>query len=188
MLSNDALSASCSTQSPPSPHCHYVIISSTPSLPLSSPFTEQAHNKTHSVTLCVFTPSLLAPDETPMLPQLAPVCRICDAWGGVWPAFWLSDLSCCGEGGNGAALSRSAGGGIRGSGYRGQAAKGWGFPLCLASHPEEKKNELNIRDRQLYSHLYKKTRNNMQSGGLLSLVLFVCFFQGAFADAAGKSR
>ncbi|MEQ2268381.1 hypothetical protein XENORESO_003562 [Xenotaenia resolanae] len=77
------LSASCSTQSPPSPLCHYVIISSTPSLPLSSPFTEQAHNKTHSVTLCVFTPSLLALDETAMPPQLAPVGHICDARSGV---------------------------------------------------------------------------------------------------------
>lgn len=87
VLNNDALCQLFNAGPPPSPLCHYVIISSTPSLPLSSPFTEQAHNKTHSVTLCVFTPSLLAPDETAMPPHLAPVCHICDAWGGVWPAF-----------------------------------------------------------------------------------------------------
>lgn len=87
-------SASCSTRVPPPfPLCHYVIISSTPSLPLSSPFTEQAHNKTHSVTLCIFTPSLLALDETasPLSPARSPWCIF---WRGVasdlfsdWPIY-----------------------------------------------------------------------------------------------------
>lgn len=117
------LSASCSTQAPPStppsPRRHYVIISSTPSLPLSSPFTEQTHNKTHSVTLCVFhtitpgsrwagNPLSLRPQSPP--PLLAPPPspprgtgasgRFCD---------WAILRS------NGATHSRSAGGGIRGN-------------------------------------------------------------------------
>lgn len=90
------VSASCSTQGPPSPLCHCVIISSTPSLPLSSPFTEQAHNKTHSVTLCIFTPSLLALSETASPSQFVPLgAFFFFMWGGVGPVLWLSDLSCC---------------------------------------------------------------------------------------------
>lgn len=55
---------------PPSlPLCNHFINSLAS---LSSPFTEQAHNKTHSVTLCIFTPSLLALYETASPSQPAP--------------------------------------------------------------------------------------------------------------------
>lgn len=67
------VSASCSTLGPPFPSlplCNHFINSLAS---LSSPFTEQAHNKTHSVTLCIFTPSLLALDETASPSQLAPL-------------------------------------------------------------------------------------------------------------------
>lgn len=93
VLNNDGFCQLFNTSPPPFPLCHYVIISSTPSLPLSSPFTEQAHNKTHSVTLCIFTPSLLALDETasPLSPARSPR-RI--FWRGVasdlfsdWPIY-----------------------------------------------------------------------------------------------------
>lgn len=41
------------------------------------------------------------------------------------------------KGGNSAALSRSAGGGIRGSGGRAPAAASRGFPQCLQDTSEE---------------------------------------------------
>lgn len=121
------VSASCSTQGPPSPLCHYVIISSTPSLPLSSPFTEQAHNKTHSVTLCIFTPSLLALGETASPSQLAPLGAFFDV-GWHRTCSLIERFIMLSKGSNGASLSRSAGGGIRGSGCHVLAAANQGFP------------------------------------------------------------
>lgn len=108
------VSASCSTQGPPSPLCHYVIISSTPSLPLSSPFTEQAHNKTHSVTLCIFTPSLLALDETASPSQLVPLGAFFFFFYVGWrrTSSLIERFILLSKGSNGASLSRSAGGGV----------------------------------------------------------------------------
>lgn len=124
------VSASCSTRGPPSPLCLYVIISSTPSLPLSSPSTEQAHNKTHSMTLCIFTPSLLALDETSSPSQPAPLGAFFDA-GWRRTCSLIERFIMLSKGGNSAALSRSAGGGIRGSGCRVLAPANRGFPQCV---------------------------------------------------------
>lgn len=94
VLNNDGFCQLFNTRPPfPSlPLCNHFINSLAS---LSSPFTEQAHNKTHSVTLCIFTPSLLALDETASPSQLAPLGAFFDVWGGVGPVLWLSDLSCC---------------------------------------------------------------------------------------------
>lgn len=127
MLNNDGFCQLFNTSPPPFPLCHYVIISSTPSLPLSSPFTEQAHNKTHSVTLCIFTPSLLALDEmAPPHPQRAPLGAFFDA-GWHRTCSLIDRFIMLSKGGSSAALSRSAGGGIGGSGCCVQAAACQGF-------------------------------------------------------------
>lgn len=131
------VSASCSTQAPPSPCCHYVIISSTPSLPLSSPFTEQTHNKTHSVTLCVFhtitSGSRWAGNPLSSLPSVhfffffrPSMQRGASGQFSDW-AILRS---------NGATHSRSAGGGIRGTFHHVlPAANPKGSPQCVWDLP-----------------------------------------------------
>lgn len=86
---------------PPSPLCHYVIISSTPSFPCLLP-SPNRHITKHTQWHCAFSHHHFwhSMRRHPLFSQLAPLGAISfflffDVWGGVGPVLWLSDLSCC---------------------------------------------------------------------------------------------
>lgn len=80
---------------PPSPLRHYVIISSTPSLPCLLP-SPNRHITKHTQWHCAFSHHHFWHSmRRHPLPRLCSPRRIFDVWGGVGPVLWLSDLSCC---------------------------------------------------------------------------------------------
>lgn len=126
---------------PPSPLCHYVIISSTPSLPclLRSP---NRHITKHTQWHCAFSHHHFRHSmRRHPPPSLLPSAHFwCVGWRQAFSV--IERFIMLSKGGNGAALSRSAGGGIRGSGGRPPAAANWRFPQCLQDISEKGEKDL----------------------------------------------
>lgn len=126
VLNNDGFCQLFNTR-PPSPLCHYVIISSTTSLPCLLP-SPNRHITKHTQWHCAFSHHHFWHSmRRHPLPCLHPLAHF-------WCVGWRQACSVIerfimlSKGDSSAALSRSAGGGIRGSGGRAPAAANRGFP------------------------------------------------------------
>lgn len=136
---------------PPSPLCHYVIISSTPSFPCLLP-SPNRHITKHTQWHCAFSHHHFwhSMRRHPLFSQLAPLGAIsfflfflCVRWRRA--CSLIERFIMLSKGGNGAALSRSAGGGIRGSGCcRVLAAAHRQFPQCLRDISEKRSKRFKI--------------------------------------------
>lgn len=136
VLNNDGFCQLFNTR-PPSPLCHYVIISSTPSLPCLLP-SPNRHITKHTQWHCAFSHHHFWHSmRRHPLPSLLPSAHFwCVGWRRA--CSLIERFIMLSKGGNGAALSRSAGGGIRGSGCRAPAAANPRVPTVCVRDLSEK--------------------------------------------------
>lgn len=158
--------ASCSTRGPLPPLCLYVIISSTPSLPCLLP-SPNRHITKHTQWHCAFSHHHFWHSmRRHPLPGLLPSAHFwCVGWRQAWSL--IERFIMLSKGGNGAALSRSAGGGIRGSGGRAPAAAHRGFSHSVCKTPAEGTNRFKIWTSHALLTQTKKTwtvKENASSG------------------------
>lgn len=154
---------------PPSPLCHYVIISSTPSLPCLLP-SPNRHITKHTQWHCAFSHHHFwhSMRRHPLPCLLLSAHFWCVGWRQT--CSLIERFIMLSKGGNGAALSRSAGGGIRGSGCRAPAAANRGFPHCTQDMLEK-----GVKDFEHYlSYWPKESRLNSQEEPIIGLYV-VCY-------------
>jgi len=156
---------------PPSPLCHYVIISSTPSLPCLLP-SPNRHITKHTQWHCAFSHHHFWHYETASPSQRAPLGAFL-MWGGVGPVLWLSDLWCCQK----EAMAQHTQGqqavALEGAAAVPRLLLAEGPPQCDRDIPEKHKIQDLMAPALLTQRRSKKTRavkENASSGDVIGLL------------------